>query len=171
MNNLIREIQKTPVKKHDKLINLVGRLQGKAELSSENPDLIFYGIAFGLEKVADYRIYEIHDDDRLNELSEKISKIEEREGLDKFESFVLGDPDTPEDYQALNVEFEHRLGELRRDIMKEFGEEDMADLFWDNWKAFYQKFYSGLKILEKNNPDKLKEIEELEKEDLAEGEL
>jgi hypothetical protein len=93
MNEPIRKIQKTSSAEHDKLINLVGRLQGKFESSFANPELTFYGIAFGLEKIADYKIYEIHDDDRLNELSDQISKIQEREGIDDLDSFMLVDPE------------------------------------------------------------------------------
>ena len=135
-------------------------MQGKADSSSDNPDLIFYGIAFGLEKISDYRIYKLQSDERLNKLNDQISAIKELEDLDDLESFELGDPNTPEDYQALNIEFEYRLDEMRVDIMKEFSEVEMADLFWNSRK-----------VLEKDNPEMLKEIEEQKAEDLAEGEL
>jgi hypothetical protein len=90
----------------------------------------------------------------------KVKLLESLKGLDDLESFELGDPNTPEDYQALNIEFEYRLDEMRVDIMKEFSEVEMADLFWNSRK-----------VLEKDNPEMLKEIEEQKAEDLAEGEL
>ena len=55
--------------------------------------------------------------------------------------------------------------------MKEFIEVEMADLFWNRRKEYYEKYYSGWKMLEKDNPEILKEIEEKNAEDLAEGEL
>ena len=76
-----------PLNAHDKLINLFDRWQGKADSSSDNPSLIFYGIAFGLEKIADYRIYKLHSDEALNKLNDQISAIKELEGLDDLESF------------------------------------------------------------------------------------
>ena len=107
----------------------------------------------------------------MNELSDQISKIQEREGIDDLDSFMLGDPDSPEDYQALNIEFEHRLDEIRRDIMKEFDEEGMAGIFWNNRKEYYKRFYSGWRMLEKGNLKMLNEIEDLERADMSEGEL
>jgi hypothetical protein len=53
-------------------IYLIG---GKADSSSDNSGLIFYGIAFGLEKIAYYRIYKLHSDKRLNKLNDQISAI------------------------------------------------------------------------------------------------
>jgi hypothetical protein len=100
-----------------------------------------------------------------------VKLLESLKDLDDLESFELGDPNTPEDYQALNIEFEYRLDEMRVDIMKEFSEVEMADLFWNNRKEYYGKYYSGWKVLEKDNPEMLKEIEEQKAEDLAEGEL
>ena len=115
----------------------------KADSSSDNPSLIFYGIAFGLEKIADYRIYKLHSDKRLNKLNDQISAINQLEDLDDLESFKLCDPNTPEDYQALNIEFEYRLDEMRVDIMKELSEVEMADLFWNSRKEYYGEYYSG----------------------------
>lgn len=119
----------------------------KAGSSSDNPDLIFYGIAFGLEKIADYRIYKLHSDKRLNKLNDQISAINQLEDLDDLESFKLCDPNTPEDYQALNIEFEYRLDEMRLDITKEFSEVEMADLFWSSGKEYYGKYQR--KIIQK----------------------
>jgi hypothetical protein len=45
--------------------------------------------------------------------------------------------------QALNIEFEYRLDEMRVDITKEFREVEMADLFWNSRKEYYGEYYSG----------------------------
>jgi hypothetical protein len=107
IQRLIREIKKCTLPQHDRIPNLIGKLQNQRETCTEKTelDLIFYGVARGLEIISDYRIFELQNDDRLNELSNKIVVIQEREGLEDDEYFEPGDPDTPEDYQALNIEF------------------------------------------------------------------
>jgi len=122
----------------------------------------------GLEIVSDYRILKLQNDDRLNELSNKIEKIKEREGLQEDEYFEPGNPDTPEDYQALNIEFDHRVDEIKADIMREFGEDELSVLFSNNRKEYIQRYYNGWRILERDDPDILKEIDEEEQDELEE---
>ena len=166
--NIIQAIKKCKIQEPEKVSNLIGKLQAYRDSSPDppEPDLILFGLATGLEKIADYRIFEIQDDDRLKELNIKIKKIQEREELDDIERLVPGDPDSPEDYQALNIEFDHRLDEILRDIMIEYSEKELGDLFWDDRKEYIKKYYNGWKVLEKDNPDMLKEIDEMEEEDL-----
>jgi hypothetical protein len=52
--------------------------------------------------------------------------------------------------------------------MQEFEEEEMADLFIDKNKEYICRFHSGWRILEKDNQEALKEIDEHEKEELSE---
>ena len=110
---------------------------------SIDPDLIFFGLATGLEKISDHRIFELHNDVRLNELNIKIKEIQEQEGLEDDEFFVRGDPDSPEDYQALNIEFEHRIDEIRIDILIKFGEDELAELFLNNRMQYIKRYYDG----------------------------
>lgn len=133
---LIREIKKCNLDQPATVSNFVKKLQKYREGCSDQNDLdlIFYGVARGLEVISDHRIFELHLDDKLNELSEKIEKIEEREELEDCEHFEPGDPDTPEDYQALNIEFDCRIDEIKADIMSEFGEEELSGLFKGNRK-------------------------------------
>jgi len=165
---IIREIKKCKIQEPEKVSNLIGKLQVDRDSSpdSPEPDLILFGLATGLEKIADYRIFEIQDDDRLKELNIKIKKIQEREELNDLEGIVPGDSDSSKDYQALNIEFDHRLDEILRDIMIEYSEKELGDLFWDDRKEYIKKYYNGWKVLEKDNPDMLKEIDEMEEEDL-----
>ena len=167
---LIREIRKCKPRKPDKVSELIGKLQVYRDTPPEpvDPDLFLFGIAVGLEKISDYRIYDLHNDDRLNELNEKIKKIYEREGMEDDEFFVRGDPDTPEDYQALNIEFQFRIDEIRVGIMKEFGEVELGELFENNREDYIQRYYNGWRVLEKDDPDKLQEIDDSEKLEMDE---
>jgi hypothetical protein len=132
------------------------------------PDLILFGLATGLEKISDHRIFELHNDVRLNELNIKIKEIQEQEGLEDDEFFVRGDPDSPEDYQALNIEFEHRIDEIRIDILSEFGEDELAELFLNNRVQYIKRYYDCWRVLEKDDPYILKEIDEDERLEMGE---
>ena len=167
---LIREIRKCKPRKSGKVSRLIGKLQVYRDTSPEpiDPDLIFFGLATGLEKFSDCKTYDDHYDDRLNELSEKIDDVLEREGLGVDGFFKPGDPDSPEDYQSLNIEFDHRLDEILRDIIYEFGEKELGDLFWNDRKEYFRRYYNGWRILEKDDPVVMKEIDESEKLEMGE---
>jgi hypothetical protein len=167
---LVRKIKNCRLDQPDKLLVLIGKLQTHKDINqgAVESDLIFYGLAFGLEKIADHRIFHLHSDETLNILSDQIREIEIREGLDEGEFYERGDPDSPEDYQALNIEFQFRIDEIRAEVMQEFEEEEMADLFIDKSKEYIRRFHSGWRILEKNNPEALTEIDEHEKDELSE---
>ena len=90
------------------------------------------------------------------------------QGLDDDEYFVRSDPDSPEDYQALIVEFEHRIDEIRIDILSEFDEDELAELFLNNRMQYIKRYYNGWRVLEKDDPIKLKDIDQNEKEELEE---
>ena len=118
VTELVREIKKCKITELEKVSNLIRELQVFRDTSDQSidPDLIFFGLATGLEMISDYRIFELHSDVRLNELNIKIKEIQEQEGLKDDEFFVRDDPDSTEDYQALNIEFEHRIDEIRIDF-------------------------------------------------------
>ena len=167
---LVREIKKCKIKELEKVSNLIRELQVFRDTSDDSidSDLIFFGLATGLEKISDYRIFELRNDVRLNELNTKIKKIQGREGLDDDEYFVRGDPDSPKDYQSLIIEFEHRIDEIRIDILSEFGEDELAELFLNSRKEYVRRYYNGWRVLEKDDPDKLKDIDQSEEEELVE---
>ena len=170
VTELVREIKKCKITELEKVSTLIRELQVFRDTSDDSidPDLIFFGLATGLENISDYRIFELRNDIRLNELSTKIKKVQEREGLDDDEYFVRRDPDSPEDYQALIVEFEHRIDEIRIDILSEFDEDELAELFMNNRMLYIKRYYAGWRVLEKDDPIKLKDIDQNEKEELDE---
>jgi len=74
---LVREIKKCKIKELEKVSTLIRELQVFRDTSDDSidPDLIFFGLANGLEKISDYRIFELHNDVRLNEMNIKIKEI------------------------------------------------------------------------------------------------
>ena len=170
VTELVREIKKCKITELEKVSNLIRELQVFRDTSDDSidPDLIFFGLSVGLEKISDYRIFELHNDVRLNELNTKIKEVQKREGLEDDEFFVRGDPDTPEDYQALNIEFEHRIDEIRIDILSEFDEDEIAELFLNSRMEYVKRYYDGWRVLEKYNPNMLKEIDENERLEMDE---
>ena len=167
---LIRKIKRCRVDNPDQLLVMIGKLKAHKDINQGvvASGLIFYGLALGLEKIADYRVFNLDNDEILNVISDKIEEIKKREGLDEDEFYVRGDPDSPEDYQALNIEFQFRIDEIRAEVMQEFEEDEMADLFINKNNEYIRRFHSGWRILEKDNPEALKEIDEYEKEELSE---
>jgi hypothetical protein len=101
-------------------------------------------------------------------LNIKIKEIQEREGLDDDKFFDRGDPDSPEDYQALNIELEQRIDEIRIDILSEFSDDEFAKLFLNNRMQYIKRYYAGWRVLEKDDPDILKEIDEDERLEMGE---
>lgn len=170
IKKVIREIKKCPLDQPGRISNLIEELQNRRKTCVEKTelDLIFYGIARGVEIISDHRIFELHLDDRLNELSEKIEKIEEKEELEGCEYFESDDSDASEDYQALNIEFNCRVDEVKADIMRELGEEEFSGLYMNNRDEYVQRYYNGWRVLEKDNPAILKEIDAEEQDYLEE---
>ena len=140
---LIKEIQSCNGYQTDKCSDLIRKLQEQRDANPARTDLVLYGIALGIQKMSDYEIYELRIDDRLKELNEKIKEIEIREGLEKGEIFILGDPDTPEDYEEPNIEFRHPLDEINANIMREFGGVELAELFMNDRKEFIRRYHNG----------------------------
>ena len=168
VHKLTKEIQSCNSYQTDRASDLIRKLQAQRDANPAKTDLVLYGIALGIQKISDNRIYEQRIDDRLDQLNKKIKEIEIREGLEEGEIFIHGDPDTPEDYEALNIEFTHRIDEINADIMREFGEDETAELFMNDRKEFIHRYHNGWRVLEKDNPKALKEIDEHEKLDLEE---
>ncbi len=168
IQRLIKEIQSCKIYQTDRIASLIEKLRILRDTNPAALDLVLYGIALGIEKISDNRIYEERIDAGLKKLSEKIKEIKIREGLEEGEIFPPGDPDTPEDYQVLNIELNHRIDEINADIMREFGEDEMAELFMNNRNKFIPRYHNGWRTLERDTPEACKEIDEQEKLDLEE---
>ena len=52
--------------------------------------------------------------------------------------------------------------------MSEFDEDELAELFLNNRMQYIKRYYNGWRVLEKDDPIKLKDIDQNEKEELEE---
>ena len=52
--------------------------------------------------------------------------------------------------------------------MSEFDEDELAELFLNNRMQYIKRYYNGWRVLDKDDPDKLKDIDKNEKEELDE---
>jgi hypothetical protein len=163
----IREVVKTPASNGKKLDELVRYIQSKRGTPGLSITAVFFGIAKGIEKIAEHRIYFGGGDAKLDEINKKIEAIEKREGLEKDEYFLPDNPDTPEAYQAQAIEFDARRCEITAEIMTGYGEDKMADDYLNNPMGYKRIYYAGWRVVEKDNPEAQKVIDELQVNDTA----
>lgn len=74
------------------------------------------------------------DDRILAEISKKIDAVQRNHGLKPDEYWARGDG--PEEYNALNAQWERRADELLYRHLKDFGADDIADLFKNSRSEF-----------------------------------
>lgn len=87
-----------------------------------------------LEGVWDDRSFAGAYTEHLRAVQEAMEAIERREGLQRGHYWARGDE--PEDYRALNDEYE-RIHDARLvEVMREFGESELADLFANDRSAY-----------------------------------
>jgi len=85
-------------------------------------------------------------DPTLKEIGEQIKAVEVREGLGEDEEFIPDHPDVPQDWKALNEEYERRWNDVYdrsfHDFLRRYGEDDIADLYLNNrpeWDRLYEE--------------------------------
>ena len=163
--NIIHEIVKAKSFQGERLDKLVRELQSKRGTPGLPTTPFFFGIAKGIEKITEYRIYHGQGDPVLDEITRKIEAIEEREGLEEGEHFLPDNPDTPEDYQAQAIEFDARRSMIVAEVMTGYGENDMVEQYLNNPMGYKRLYYAGWRVVEKDNPVALKVIDELQAND------
>ena len=60
------------------------------------------------------------------------------------------------------------IDKIRIDILSKFGEDALAELFLNKRMQYIKRYYDGQRVLEKDNPDILKEIYEDERLEMGE---
>ena len=167
--DIIHEIVKAKSFQGERLDSLVRQLQSKRGTQGLPITPFFFGIAKGIEKIAEDKIYSGKGDPILDEITKKIEAIEEREGLEEDEHFLPDNPDTPEDYQAQSIEFDARRSMIVAEVMIGYGESDMAEKYLNNPMGYKRLYYAGWRVVEKDNPVALKVIDELQARDTGDS--
>jgi hypothetical protein len=121
--------------------------QARRDSGEGNDDRAFFAISWFAETWAE----SIWDTDpELNELCQKLTAIEQREGLGEFDEFDPDHPETPADWKALNTKSNCRYEEVVRiederlvGFLLAHGEPDMADLYASNRAAYDRRREAG----------------------------
>ncbi len=98
-------------------------------------DFAHFSICFGVEGIADKRITA---DAELARISAAIKKREKEEGLAEGEFWPRGAG--PKDVRALHAAYEKRCRQITADVLREYGENEMADALLADEAAFDAKY-------------------------------
>lgn len=98
--------------------------------------------AFVINAVDSSEVYQAarESDDDLKRIIRKIRKLEkEKYGLEDDQFFLL--TDMPDDLKALNDQYDRRMRAIQAGIMRQYGEDRLADMYEDPvaYKAFFDE--------------------------------
>jgi hypothetical protein len=102
------------------------------------PDAGFFLVAHILLAMADE---ELPDDAKVRQLGHELEVMERDYGLPDEKSWAPGE--APEEWEALNRQYEMACDEARVGFFRAYGEEEMAELFLHDRAAFIRRFESG----------------------------
>ncbi len=102
------------------------------------PDAGFFLVAHILLAMADESLAE---DARVRALGHELEVMERDYGLPEEESWAPGE--APEEWEALNIQYEVACDHARADFFRAYGEEQMAELFLHDRASFIRRFESG----------------------------
>lgn len=89
-------------------------------------------------------------DPELIAINAKLDTIKKREGLTEDESWYADEG--PEDWKELNRQWERRSDEIEVELMRSFGEGELADLYLNNQAEFMRLHEAGRRVIF-NDPD------------------
>lgn len=101
-------------------------------------DAGFFLVAHILLAMADE---ELADDAKVKQLGHELEVMERDYGLPDESSWGPGE--APEEWEALNRQYEMACDEARAAFFRAYGEEEMAELFVHDRAAFIRRFESG----------------------------
>ena len=117
------------------LINLARELREGKELGDDEG---FSAIAFFLDDIAEKRK---ETDTELARISRAIDRKEKDYGLGKDEDWPPGE--APDDVEKLRAAYDARSSQIDIDVMREHGEDEMADLFLNDEKTYSFRRWRG----------------------------
>jgi hypothetical protein len=90
------------------------------------------------------------NDPKLKEISAIIHSIEKREGLANNEYWLNDDPNSPKDWTSLTKKWESRHNDIIAAMLKQCGEDAIADLFLNSREEFDLRFETGRRLVFKD---------------------
>jgi hypothetical protein len=102
------------------------------------PDAGFFLVVHILLAMADEAL---PDDPKVRELGRELERMEQDYGLPEDKSWAPGE--APEEWEALNRQYEMACDEARVAFFRTYGEAEMAELFQHDRAGFIRRFESG----------------------------
>ena len=103
-------------------------------------DVVFYGIVGTIQILSAEKLGAAMDQEPLKSIFEKMKAIEDREGLGPDEEFYPNGPDTPDDFKALFREWQRINQSIVVEVMRGYGEDELADLFLNDPDEFDRRY-------------------------------
>ena len=125
--------------RHDPL-SILKAIQITRDAGSMDKDIAFCKIFLMAEWLSDDFVLK---DQTLEDISAEMSSIEKYHGLSDNEFWRSDDPDVPEEWKALNKKWAHHHDKIIAAILKQCGENEIADLFINNRESFNLRFETG----------------------------
>ena len=100
-------------------------------------DACFFGIVWSIEKGADVWIGALHRRD----FAERYRALDEKHGLAEGEYFALDE--RPEDYQALDDEYDRASDQMLLELFQRHGEDEIAELYEHDRAEFDRRREAG----------------------------
>lgn len=99
----------------------------------------FFLIAWALQEIASERVLELFD----AQYAARFARMEEKYHIDPS-AYIAGElPDVPQEYEALNLEFNQAAKSLHVATMQTFGEHKMASLHNSQPETFNERYFAG----------------------------
>jgi len=144
---------------HDKWENSLDLVRSVRDMRTADEDEAFFFMTFALDNLAEERKAA---DAELIRLSKAIDAKYKEYGAAEDEYWPDGE--APEDMEELRTAYDERSRQIDAAVMREHGEDGMADLFLNDEKEFFRRRVRGLLLMSKDDEQKLKETKKVFRE-------
>lgn len=110
-----------------------------------DPKTRFYIVAGCAQAIAESVCFNVDtkkSHPELEKISEKMKKVRKKHGLADDEFWGRGEG--PEEYEALNAEYEAVSDNITADVFREYGEDEMAYLFINDREEYDRRYCEGM---------------------------
>ena len=140
---------------HDRMEIMLDRARKNQDAGLADEAACFFFKTIALDRLSEERIMK---DAELARISADIEKQEKEYGLKEDEDWPAGE--APENVEALRAVYNERCHQITIDVMREHGEDEIADLFQDNEKEYYSRRLHGTFLLLKDDEETKKDLKQ-----------
>jgi hypothetical protein len=110
-----------------------------------SPPTGFFMVATAIDQIVDEEMTEAKSREPLKGIGERMKAIEESHGLERCCHWLPREG--PDMYEALRDQWERIAAELQADVLRAFGEDEMADLLVNSSEDFERRMDEGAREL------------------------